>query len=359
MRKAIIGLSLTLLLTGAAFAEQVLTQQTITTGSGTSRKVVTTQTTTLNGQPVTIERTETVGIDGLPVITERTYSNSYGSTMPGTVLTTTPVMTTPGMTTAPMIPLGSSTTSTSTTTTTHSSSSSNGVPLTVIGGSTFYYPPYQLGLDQPVRLSYALPGGAQSVRVNVSDLTTGRTSTYTLMPVAGTDRYEAMVPMTDFSRGDRLQITYQPLDLSGMPFGTSQSVTYVTLQDPSFYQAQTFDADPDLLIVPFQDKAANGPAFNVYWPELYYAKKAPYPLAARVSSSRAPQNSIRKLDPIAGRPGWFQFQVPSLWYEPGETITVDFTTENQQAFNRDSDYPLDANAQFIPLDRVMFQTAQQ
>lgn len=217
-------------------------------------------------------------------------------------------------------------------------------------------PPYQVGVDAPIRISYQAPD-ASRVDVRVRNLTTGKTYVYAL--TRGADGiWVGEIPPGIFQRGDRLDITYQPLDAAGLlttGAETSTVIVYETLNTPAYYRETADDHPSDLLIVPFQDSATTSPAFNVYWPGLYY-DDSPYPLAARVTSSRAPENSVRKLDPIPGRPGWFQFQVPTLWFSPGEEIVVDFSTARVQPFSGQSDYPTPTAAQFTPVDTVRFRT---
>lgn len=224
------------------------------------------------------------------------------------------------------------------------------VPVFIENG---VHPPYQAAWDMPVQLSFYTPG-ADQVDVSVKNLRTGAIHNYELGKTRS-GLWTGQIPTRVFEKGDTLAITYNTnTSVNENVVSDSRNIQYMTLNTPDFYhEAMVDNNNARLLIVPFQDKAANSPSFNVYWPELFYAKK---PLAARVNASRSPENSVRKLDPIRNRPGWFQFQVPSLWFSPGEEITVDFSTEYAQRFNSDSDYPVDSNQQFIPVESVRFAT---
>ena len=113
---------------------------------------------------------------------------------------------------------------------------------------------------------------------------------------------------------------------------------------------------PHFRIVSFQKNALSSPVFNVYWPELYYAEKPFYPLAARVISSRSPEDNIKKLDPVKDKAGWFELEIPILWFSAGEEITVEFSSKDTQKFTSTSDYVLGKNADFIPQQTLRFKT---
>lgn len=218
----------------------------------------------------------------------------------------------------------------------------------------YYLPPYQNAVDKAVNVHY-YNAKASRVSMDVRDMRSGQSYSYTLKP-DGNSAWIGTIPPTAFSRNDELSITFIPYDMEGGRLTTLLSeVSYDVLDLPDAYTRRDLK-DSRVRIISLQRQSDAGPSFNVYWPGLYFSKNSPYPVSARVTSSRSPENSVRELDPIPGKLGWFEFQVPSLWYTPGEEITVDFTTKEATRYNEPSKYPPDSNLAFYPIETVKFKT---
>lgn len=222
---------------------------------------------------------------------------------------------------------------------------------------SYAYPPFQASMDKPIEVKYYTET-AQSVSVDVENMRTGKHLTYPMTRTKD-NVWVGTIPPSSFGRSDEIRISFRPVDPNGQPISNmSGTVTYDTLNTPESYKNVAVN-NTKVRIVPFQKHVDSSPAINVYWPGLFYSKKPPYPVAARVSSSRAPQNSVRKLDPIIGKTGWFQFQVPSLWYVPGEEITIDLTSSETQQISTHSDYPTESNSEFVPVESLRFRTLSE
>jgi hypothetical protein len=229
--------------------------------------------------------------------------------------------------------------------------------LQTMSSDSYFYPPYQTSLDKPIDVKY-FNQNARRVNVEVKNMRTGQIYSAPL-DSSSKHLWVGTIPSSAFGRNDEVQITFKPEDMNGvMSNSRFKTMTYDTLDTPESYSHYDLK-NSRLRVVPFQPGSDISPAFNVYWPGLYYSKTPPYPVAARVTSSRAPENSVRKLDPIPGKSGWFQFQVPSMWYSPGEEITVDFTSNEFQKIDAHSDYPTGTSEEFVPLETVRIKTLGQ
>lgn len=220
---------------------------------------------------------------------------------------------------------------------------------------SYCYPPYQISLDSPIQIQYHSPN-AQSVVLNTQNLTTHQKFSYPLTFSKNSQLWVGQIPASDFNRSQELEMTFKPMDGAGNVLEEQvQSIRYVTLNTPGYYKTAN-TSHPEMRIVAFQRDSLSSPVFDVYWPELYYTKQQSYPLAARVTSSHSPENSIRKLDPIQDKPGWFELKVSTLWFSPGEDITVEFSSKDTQKSNPNPNYSVGSNKDFVSQKTIQFKT---